>query len=36
MAQGNLLNTLKWLIWENNLKKSGYMYLYDRFTLLYT
>ena len=28
IAQGTLLNTLSWPIWEKNLKKSGYMYMY--------
>ena len=27
MARGTLLNILQWLIWENNIKKSGYMYM---------
>ena len=29
MSQGTLLNTLQWPIWEKNLKKSGYMYMYN-------
>ena len=32
IAQGTLLNTLLWPIWEKNLKKkgeSGYMYMYN-------
>ena len=36
IAQRTLLNTLEWPIWEKNLKKSGYMYMYNRFTLLCT
>ena len=35
IAQGTLLST-QWPIWEKNLKKSGYMYMYNWFTLLYS
>ena len=34
-AQGTLLSALWWPKWEGNLKKSGYMYMYDGFTLLH-
>ena len=38
---GTLLNILRWPIWEKNLKKNGYIYVYicggrGWFTLLYT
>ena len=36
IANETLLNTLQWPIWDKNLKKGGYMYKYDWFTLLYT
>ena len=29
MAEGTLLNTLSLPIWEKNLKKHGYMYMYN-------
>ena len=28
MAQGTLLSTLQKLLWEKNLKKNTYMYMY--------
>ena len=28
IAQGTVLNTLQWLIWEKTLKKSDYMCMY--------
>ena len=36
IAQGTLLSDLWWPKWEGNLKKRGYMYTYNRFTLLYS
>ena len=30
------LNTLQWPTWEKNIKKSGYMFMYNRFTWLCT
>ena len=27
MAQGFLVNTLQWSIWEKNLQKRGYVYM---------
>lgn len=36
IARGTLLNTLLWPIWEKNLTKSRYRYVYNRFASLYT
>ena len=33
IEQGTLLNTLKSIIWENNLKKSEYIYIYICITI---
>ena len=35
IAQWTLLSSLEWPIWEKNLKKSRYTYIYNGFTLLY-
>ena len=36
IAQETLLGVLWWPKWEGNLKKRGYMYMYNSFTLLYS
>ena len=36
IAWGNFFSTLWSPLWGNNLKKNGYMYMYNWFPLLYT
>ena len=36
IAWRNLVNTLRWPMWDENLKKNGYMYVYTGITLLYS